>query len=146
MGWHFPWVSSSGSDFNYDFQATFTPEQRKTGKVYYNYKMQEFPSEEAPGASVLYKDPSTGEVFHTYSTYGRGLDAFVGTYTLLDLVPKGRDEDRLAFDMEWVRHHDRYEGGGFADADKPYWPKIASTETASNSSCGCGSAAKGARS
>jgi predicted dithiol-disulfide oxidoreductase (DUF899 family) len=126
MGWRFPWVSSFGNDFNYDYHATFTPEQKAKGKVDYNYTMQEFPSEEAPGASVFYREPSSGEVFHTYSTYGRGLDPFVGTYTLLDLVPKGRDEDKLAFSMEWVRHHDRYDGGGLADADKPYWPKIAS--------------------
>lgn len=144
MGWRFPWVSSFGSDFNYDFHASFTPEQRKSGKVDYNYTMQEFPSEEAPGASVFYKDPATGGIFHTYSTYGRGLDAFVGTYTLLDLVPKGRDEDKLKFAMEWVRHHDRYDGGGFADPDKPYWPKVASGPS-SSTSCGCGSAAEGVR-
>jgi predicted dithiol-disulfide oxidoreductase (DUF899 family) len=148
MGWQFPWVSSFGSDFNYDYHVSFTPQQRKDGKVDYNYKMQQFPSEEAPGASVFCKDSASGEVFHTYSTYGRGLDAFVGTYTLLDLVPKGRDEDGLEFDMEWVRYHDRYEGGGFADGDKPYWPKIAgSPESSPTSSCGCGSASmKGARS
>lgn len=148
MGWRFPWVSSFGSDFNYDFHASFSPEQKKHGKVDYNYTMQEFPSDEAPGASVFYKDRSTGEIFHTYSTYGRGLDAFVGTYTLLDLVPKGRDEDELGFSMEWVRHHDRYAGGEFADPNKPYWPKVAATSPspAPASSCGCGSSAKGASS
>ena len=130
MGWRFPWVSSFGSDFNYDYHVTFTPEQRAGGKVDYNYTMQPFPSEEAPGASVFYKDPSGGQIFHTYSTYSRGLDAFIGTYTLLDLVPRGRDEDHLKFDMEWVRYHDRYDGGGFADADKPYWPKIAAIPSA----------------
>ena len=140
MGWHFPWVSSFGSDFNYDYHVSFTAEQRGKGKVDYNYTMQEFPSDEAPGASVFYKDPATGEIFHTYSTYGRGLDSFVGTYTLLDLVPKGRDEDNLPFSMAWVRYHDRYEGGGFADADKPYWPKaMAETKpTASGGSSCCG--------
>ena len=137
MGWRFPWVSSFGADFNYDFHASFKPEQKKNGKVDYNYTMQEFPSDEAPGASVFYKEPSTAEIFHTYSTYGRGLDSFVTTYTLLDLVPKGRDEDQLPFSMQWVRHHDRYEGGDFADPDKPYWPKVASTSP---------SPAKGARS
>lgn len=148
MGWRFPWVSSFGSDFNYDFHTSFSPEQKKHGKVDYNYTMQEFPSDEAPGASVFYKDRSTGEIFHTYSTYGRGLDAFVGTYTLLDLVPKGRDEDELGFSMEWVRHHDRYAGGEFADPNKPYWPKVAATSPspAPASSCGCGSSAKGASS
>jgi predicted dithiol-disulfide oxidoreductase (DUF899 family) len=129
MGWRFPWVSSFGSDFNYDFHASFGPEQKKNGEVDYNYTMQQFPSDEAPGASVFHKEPSTGQIYHTYSTYGRGLDAFIGTYTLLDLVPKGRDEDQLGFDMEWVRHHDRYAGGEFADPDKPYWPKVASTSS-----------------
>jgi len=92
MGWRFPWVSSFGSEFNYDYHVSFTPEQKARGKVDYNYTIQPFPSDEAPGASVFYRDASSGEVFHTYSTYGRGLDSFVGTYTLLDLVPKGRDE------------------------------------------------------
>jgi len=134
MGWRFPWVSSFGSDFNYDYQASFKPEQRATGKVYYNFTEQPFPSEEGPGASVFYKDPNSGEIFHTYSTYGRGLDALVGTYTLLDMVPRGRDEDQLPFDMAWVRHHDRYESGVLADADKPYWPKFdAAPATAASS-------------
>jgi predicted dithiol-disulfide oxidoreductase (DUF899 family) len=125
MGWRFPWVSSIGNSFNHDFHVYFTPEERAGGEVYYNYKMQPFPSEEAPGASVFYRDPETGEIFHTYSTFGRGLDTMVGAYVLLDLVPKGRDEDELAFAMQWVRHHDRYESGGFADRDRPYWPKVA---------------------
>ncbi|HEY2586680.1 MAG TPA: thioredoxin family protein [Tepidisphaeraceae bacterium] len=151
MGWRFPWVSSFGTDFNYDFHVSFAPQHKRDGKVDYNYTTQPFPSDEAPGASVFYKDPSSGQVFHTYSTYGRGLDPFVTTYTLLDLVPKGRDEDQLGFAMAWVRHHDHYEGGGdFLDADKPYWPKVASPSPAptTSSSCGCGSAsaAKGAQS
>jgi predicted dithiol-disulfide oxidoreductase (DUF899 family) len=137
MGWKFPWVSSFGSDFNYDYQASFTPEQRATGKVYYNYTEQPFPSEEGPGASVFYKDPKTGEIFHTYSTYGRGLDSFVGTYTLLDLVPKGRDEDGLPFDMAWVRHHDRYDTGVLADSDRPYWPKFEEKSSGAPSSSSC---------
>ncbi len=145
MGWRFPWVSSFGSDFNFDYHVSFTPEQKIDGMVDYNYTLQKFPSDEAPGASVFYKDPSTGEIFHTYSTYGRGLDSFLGTYTLLDLVPKGRDEDQLPFSMAWVRYHDRYENGTFADADKPYWPKIASkapTLAQSSSGCGCSNGAK----
>src|SRR3954452_15128403 len=127
MGWRFPWVSSFGNTFNHDFGVYFTPEEKAGGDVYYNYTMQPFPSDEAPGASVFYKDPATGEVFHTYSTFGRGLDTMVGTYVLLDLVPKGRDEDQLPFDMQWVRHHDKYESGELADADRPYWPKVAQT-------------------
>lgn len=112
MGWRFHWASSFGSDFNFDYRVSFTPEERSHGKVEYNYAMQEFPSEEAPGASVFYKD-ATGAVFHTYSAYARGLDILVGTYNFLDLTPKGRDEEGLPHTMSWVRHHDRYEDGYF---------------------------------
>ena len=125
MGWRFKWVSSYGSDFNRDFQVSFTKEEMAQGKVDYNYTLQEFPSEEAPGISVFYKD-SRGSVFHTYSTYGRGVEPLVGTYMILDLVPKGRDEDHLGFTMEWVRHHDRYGTEEFADATRPYWPETVS--------------------
>jgi len=125
MGWRVKWVSSSGSDFNRDFQVSFTKEEMAQGKVDYNYTLQEFPSEEAPGISVFYKD-SRGSVFHTYSTYGRGVEPLVGTYMILDLVPKGRDEDHLGFTMEWVRHHDRYGTDEFADATRPYWPETVS--------------------
>ena len=125
MGWQIPWVSSFANSFNRDFGVYFTPEERATGEVYYNYKKQPFPSDEAPGASVFYKDPATGEIYHTYSTYGRGLDTMVTAYVVLDLVPKGRDEDQLPFGMQWVRHHDKYESAvAFADADQPYWPKV----------------------
>ena len=134
MGWRFKWVSSFGTDFNYDYHASFTPEQRAKGKVDYNYTMEEFPSEEAPGASVFYKDPASGEIFHTYSVYARGLDPLVGTYTLLDMVPKGRDEDDLAFSMQWVRHHDRYGTNLFLDPTRPYWPPNAQPE--SSTCCG----------
>jgi len=136
MGWQFKWVSSLGSDFNADFHVSFTKDEMAQGKVNYNYAMQEFPSAEAPGLSVFYKR-ADGEVFHTYSTYGRGLDPLVGTYMILDLVPRGRDEDHLGFTMEWVRHHDRYGINDFADADKPYWPEVASPSSAT---CACGSA------
>ena len=138
MGWRVPWVSSSANAFNYDYHVSFTSEEKARGPVEYNYTTQSFPSEEAPGASVFYKNPATGEIFHTYSTFSRGLDSLIGTYTLLDLVPKGRDEDHLPFGMAWVRHHDRYAGGASADKDKPYWPKIAQA----TSSCGCGSEAR----
>jgi predicted dithiol-disulfide oxidoreductase (DUF899 family) len=108
MGWQFKWVSSFGSDFNHDFHVSFTPEERAKGPVYYNYGMVNFPAEEAPGVSVFYKDDA-GTIFHTYSTYGRGVEVMMGTYNMLDLTPKGRDEDNQSFTMEWVRHHDRYE-------------------------------------
>ena len=106
MGWKFKWVSSFGNDFNHDYHVSFTKDELANGKGYYNYGGMEFPSEEAPGASVFYaKD---GDIFHTYSAYARGLDILVGVYNFLDLMPKGRDEDALAFTMSWVRHHDRY--------------------------------------
>lgn len=121
LGWKFNWVSSYGSDFNYDYHVSFTPEQMAEGKVEYNFDLMEFPSAEAPGISVFYKDKD-GNIFHTYSAYARGTETGLGTYNYLDLVPKGRDEDGLAFTMSWVRHHDRYESGHLADADRPYWP------------------------
>ena len=114
MGWKFQWVSSFGSDFNFDYHVSFTPEEKANGKIVYNYAPAKYFSEEGPGASVFAKD-GVGGVFHTYSTYGRGLDILAGTYNLLDLVPKGRDEGDLASTMAWVRHHDRYAEGYFVD-------------------------------
>ena len=110
MGWQFNWVSSNGNDFNYDFHVSFTREERTkgSGEVYYNYGMMNFPAEEAPGISLFYKNDA-GEIFHTYSTFGRGVEVMMGTYNMLDLAPKGRDEDSFENGMEWVRHHDRYE-------------------------------------
>jgi predicted dithiol-disulfide oxidoreductase (DUF899 family) len=105
MGWRFRWVSSHGSDFNHDFGVSFTPEERASGQVNYNYRQQAFDAEELPGVSVFFKDDE-GRVFHTYSTYGRGVEVMMGTYRMLDLVPKGRDEE--GHGMAWVRHHDRY--------------------------------------
>jgi len=119
MGWQFKWVSSYGNDFNADYHVSFSKAEIAKGQVYYNYAMQEFGSEEAPGASVFYKD-ATGAVFHTYSAYARGLDMLVGAYNYLDLAPKGRDEDGLTFTMAWVRHHDRYDDAARIDGAKPY--------------------------
>jgi predicted dithiol-disulfide oxidoreductase (DUF899 family) len=119
MGWKFKWMSSFGCDFNYDYQVSYSAAEKAAGKVLYNYELIEsFPSEERPGASVFCKNEA-GEVFHTYSSYGRGLDILVGTYNFLDLAPKGRDEDGLAWSMAWVRHHDRYEGAT-VDANASY--------------------------
>jgi predicted dithiol-disulfide oxidoreductase (DUF899 family) len=140
MGWRFRWVSSFGSDFNYDYHVSFTPEQKATGKVDYNYTMDEFTRDEGPGTSVFYKDPETGEIFHTYSAYARGVEPLMVTYALLDVVPKGRDEDQLGFSMAWVRHHDRYGTDLFLDPTRPYWPPTASPVSSASSSCGCGSA------
>jgi predicted dithiol-disulfide oxidoreductase (DUF899 family) len=111
-------------DFYYDHQVSFKPDQKSNGEVTYNYTRQEFPSEEAPGASAFYKD-AAGEVFHTYSTYGRGLDILIGAYNFLDLAPKGRDEEGLAFSMSWVRHHDRYDGAAIDPKASYQHPKSA---------------------
>ena len=110
MGWRFQWVSSYRNDFNWDYHVSFTKEEMAQGKMYYNYEVGEFPRDEAPGTSVFYSD-SSGEIFHTYSTYARGGDLMIGAYNYLDLTPKGRDEDGLVFSMAWVRHHDRYADG-----------------------------------
>jgi predicted dithiol-disulfide oxidoreductase (DUF899 family) len=134
MGWRFKWVSSHGSDFNRDFHVSFTPDEMAQGEVNYNYTMQPFPSAEGPGVSVFYKDGG-GDIFHTYSAYARGVEPLMATYMILDMVPKGRDEDQLGFSMEWVRHHDRYGTNEFADADKPYCPKTASISPATADSC-----------
>jgi predicted dithiol-disulfide oxidoreductase (DUF899 family) len=107
MGWSFPWVSSNGSDFNFDYQVSFTREQIAEGKASYNYEVRPNALPDEVGISVFYKNES-GEVFHTYSCYSRGVDMLNGAYHYLDLVPKGRDEDGLKFSMEWVRRHDQY--------------------------------------
>jgi predicted dithiol-disulfide oxidoreductase (DUF899 family) len=108
MGWAVNWVSSHGSGFNQDFQVSFTEEEIKRGGVYYNYHQMDFPQTEAPGISVFARD-AAGDVYHTYSTFGRGVEVVMTTYDLLDLVPKGRDEENDEFGMGWLRHHDRYE-------------------------------------
>lgn len=108
MGWAFKWVSSHDNGFNRDYHVSFTPEELEKGEAYYNYKEGAiFPSVEAPGVSVFCKN-TNGDIFHTYSTYARGLDRLIGTYHFLDMVPKGRDEDDLDFSMAWIRRHDKY--------------------------------------
>ncbi len=107
MGWRFKWVSSHGSDFNFDYHVSFTKEEEEKNEAYYNYQAGEFMMDELPGLSVFYKDEN-GDIFHTYSTYARGLDQLVGTYNFLDLVPKGRDENPDST-MDWVRRHDEYD-------------------------------------
>ena len=106
--------------FNRDYHVSFTKEELATGKVYYNYdKQSSSRARKRPAPASSIKDDA-GEVFHTYSTYARGLDILVGAYNFLDLVPKGRDEDGLAFTMAWVRHHDRYTAGYFVDPKARY--------------------------
>jgi len=110
MGWHFPWVSSFGSDFNFDFNVSFHPEDLEPGrKVMYNYEMTEAGIEELPGYSVFARDDN-GDVYHTYSSFGRGAEALLGTYVLLDMLPKGREENGPHHNlMDWVKRHDEYE-------------------------------------
>ncbi len=107
MGWRFRWVSSLGSDFNRDFHVTFTEEEIQNDRAYYNYREGPFPGTEAPGISVFRR--RDGRVYHTYSCYSRGLDMLNGAYHLLDLTPKGRDEDDLPWTMAWLRRRDQYE-------------------------------------
>jgi len=106
MGWSFPWFSSGGSDFNLDFGVSFTADDQAAGATY-NFAPVAHPPEEAPGISAFALHD--GEVFHTYSAYSRGLDPLNGAYQLLDLVPKGRDEDGLEWPMAWLRRHDGYD-------------------------------------
>ena len=105
MGWSFKWLSSSQNDFNYDYQASFTPEMIQSGKVFYNYANQKMDMSDREGVSVFQKDAS-GAIFHTYSTYARGIDMLNTAYHYLDLTPKGRDEGDSP--QSWVRFHDRY--------------------------------------
>jgi predicted dithiol-disulfide oxidoreductase (DUF899 family) len=129
MGWSFRWVSSHNSDFNYDYHVSFTKGEAATGKVYYNYENRDFVSEEASGISVFYKDDN-GEIFHTYSTHGRGDEMVDTTYMYLDLTPKGRNETGPRYNLgDWVRHHDRYGAAGVVDAGGRF--------VAADSSCKC---------
>ncbi len=107
MGWRFDWVSSQGTSFNRDMGVAFTPDEVAARSGVYNYRDTGFPATEAPGLSVFRKD-ADGQVYHTYSVYGRGLDGLNGAYQILDLVPKGRDEDALPFTMAWLRRRDQY--------------------------------------
>ncbi len=108
MGWTFPWVSSLGNEFNRDFNVTFSQAELDAGPVTYNYAEQRFPSTEAPGMSVFFK-PGDGTIVHTYSAYARGLDMLNTAYQMMDILPKGRDEDDLGFTMAWVRRRDQYD-------------------------------------
>ncbi|HEY9155738.1 MAG TPA: DUF899 domain-containing protein [Opitutaceae bacterium] len=108
MGWNINWVSAYGTDFNSDYHVSFSPEEEARGRAYYNFAERDIPNSELPGISVFAKDEA-GNVYHTYSTFGRGVELVMTTYSLLDIVPKGRDEGKLDYEMSWVRYHDRYE-------------------------------------
>jgi predicted dithiol-disulfide oxidoreductase (DUF899 family) len=107
MGWSFSWVSSGGTDFNYDLGASFSDEDLERGPVIYNYKPVEMDMRDREGISIFAKDKRG--VFHTYSTYARGIDLLNTTYNFLDLTPKGRDEAHLSDSQAWVRHKEKYE-------------------------------------
>lgn len=107
MNWSFRWVSSFGSDFNRDYNVSFTPEEAEKGEVFYNFRVGKVPGEEVQGISVFYKNEQ-GDVFHTYSCYARGLDMVNGAYHYMDLAPKGRDEGSLPYTMAWLSRHDQY--------------------------------------
>jgi predicted dithiol-disulfide oxidoreductase (DUF899 family) len=131
MGWRFHWVSSNSADFNFDYHVSATKEDLAKDAVYYNYTMQKFPSEERPGTSVFYKDAASN-IFHTYSSYGRGLDILIGAYNWLDIAPKGRDEEGLKHSMAWVRHHDKYDANYRVDATAEY---VQPSKAADSSCC-----------
>jgi predicted dithiol-disulfide oxidoreductase (DUF899 family) len=107
MGWSFLWVSSGDGDFNYDYQASFRPQEIQQGGIYNYVKTKVMADRE--GVSVFYKD-AKGTVYHTYSTYARGIDLLNAAYNYIDLTPKGRDEPDPPGPQAWVRYHDRYEG------------------------------------
>jgi predicted dithiol-disulfide oxidoreductase (DUF899 family) len=107
MGWKFKWVSSFGTDFNFDFNVSFKNDELESGRATYNFVTDKPNSEEMPGLSAFIRDG--GAVYRTYSTYARGLDILLGAYNFLDMAPKGRDEDKLPWSMAWVKRHDEYE-------------------------------------
>jgi predicted dithiol-disulfide oxidoreductase (DUF899 family) len=105
MGWTFPWFSSAGTDFNFDYHVSFTEDELESGKVEYNYRLEPRSMTELPGCSVFFKDDD-GKIYHTYSTYARGLDMLNVGYHYMDLAPKGRDEGDSG--QMWVRRRDEY--------------------------------------
>lgn len=107
MGWDFKWMSSYNTDFNFDYDVSFTSEELAAKKAFYNFTTQDPHSPEREGVTVFYKDPA-GRIFHTYSAYARGIDMLNTAYHYLDLVPKGRNEDGNDFPQFWVRRHDEY--------------------------------------
>jgi predicted dithiol-disulfide oxidoreductase (DUF899 family) len=128
MDWRLRWVSSNGSDFNYDFHVSFRPEEVAAKSAFYNFVWTDPQVEDLGGNSVFYKD-ADGQIYHTYSTYGRGGEQFLGVYAFLDVMPKGRAEDGPNKSLAaWARPHDRYGEGGMVEANGRYHAP----------SCGCG--------
>ena len=112
MGWSARWVSSFDNDFNYDFHASFRPEDVARGEVYYNYEVQPIPVQDLSGFSVFYKDDN-GDIYLTYASFGRGQENIMTTYVMLDMTPKGRNETVRGNMTEWLRPHDRYDTDGY---------------------------------
>jgi predicted dithiol-disulfide oxidoreductase (DUF899 family) len=119
MGWTFPWVSGANTDFGRDFGVSFTDQELADGDTVYNFTGKPYPIRELPGLSVFAKDPR-GNIYHTYSTFARGLENFLTAYQYIDITPKGRDEAQTG-GMGWLRHHDRYDDADFVDpwAERP---------------------------
>jgi predicted dithiol-disulfide oxidoreductase (DUF899 family) len=133
MGWRFPWVSSYNSDFNYDFDVSFTPEQIAAGRAFYNYDYTNRALEDLSGDSVFFKD-AAGQIFHTYSTFGRGGEEFLGIYRYLDVTPKGRDERGPHRSLaDWVRPRNMYDEGGIVEANGRYHQPSCACSTHFNS-------------
>ena len=107
MGWQFKWVSSFGSDFNFDYHVSFTEEDEKRGKAFYNFADMDYMGDEMPGTSVFFKNEA-GEIFHTYSAFARGSELIGGVYGILDVTPRGRNEPPGGNLTAWVRRHDEY--------------------------------------
>jgi predicted dithiol-disulfide oxidoreductase (DUF899 family) len=127
MGWRFRWVSSSGSDFNYDFNVSFRPDDMAAGRAYYNWAYGNPGIEDLSGDSVFFKDDA-GQIFHTYSVFGRGGEDFLGIYRILDLMPKGREENGPYHSLtDWARPRNLYGKGGTVEGNGRFH----------NSSCGC---------
>jgi predicted dithiol-disulfide oxidoreductase (DUF899 family) len=134
MGWKFPWVSSHGSDFNFDYHVSFTPEQMASGRGFYNFTDDALEIDELSGTSVFVRN-AQGEIFHTYSAYARGDEQLLMAYHYLEMTPKGRNEHGPRGNLsDWVRHHDRYEAGGTVARTGRYIP----AEESSPTGCGCG--------
>jgi len=135
MGWRFTWVSSFGSDFNYDFGVSFTPEQIEKGEAFYNYRKGALPLEDLSGLSIFLKDDD-GTIYHTYSSFGRGAEEVLGTYMYLDMTPKGRNENGPHHNLtDWVRHHDRYDATGMVDETGRWRPAGKSAATGAGCCC-----------
>jgi predicted dithiol-disulfide oxidoreductase (DUF899 family) len=113
MGWTFPWVSAATSDFSRDYGVSFTDQELADSSTVYNFTGKPYPIRELPGLSVFYKD-TRGDIYHTYSSFARGLEHFLTAYNYIDVTPTGRDEAQTG-GMGWLRHHDRYDDANFVD-------------------------------